>query len=192
MNSFSGNLIAILSPIFAASLFALGGLKIILLIDLSSFIVAFLVLLLLIRIPEEIQGRVFAVRDTLQFSTIPLGILLGGFLADYVFEPFMMSENAVSSVLQILVGKGTGGGMAVMFLCTGLLGSLFSFVFTDKKKFNSSVNVCIVVCVCICKIAGRRRGSSPCINSSPQQGPGNNVDQAIYSSFEDIRYLEGP
>lgn len=88
------------------------------------------------KIPEEIQGRVFAVRNTLQFSTIPLRILLGGFLADYVFEPFMMSESAASSVLQILVGKGTGSGMAIMFLCTGLLGSLFSFVFYRQKEIQ--------------------------------------------------------
>lgn len=50
MNSFSGNLIAVMSPILAASLFAFGGLKIILLIDLSSFLVAFLVLLLAIKL----------------------------------------------------------------------------------------------------------------------------------------------
>ena len=28
-------------------------------------------------VPEEMQGRIFAVRNALQFSTIPLGILLG-------------------------------------------------------------------------------------------------------------------
>ena len=48
------------------------------------------------NIPEEIQGRIFAVRNAIQFSSIPLGILLGGLLADYVFEPFMLKENAVT------------------------------------------------------------------------------------------------
>lgn len=88
------------------------------------------------NIPETIQGRVFAVRNAIQFSAIPVGILLGGFLADYVFEPFMMTENAVSSALRILVGEGTGSGMAVMFLCTGLLGSLFSLVFYQRKEIR--------------------------------------------------------
>lgn len=36
------------------------------------------------RIPENIQGRVFAVRNAIQYSTIPFGILLGGYLADYI------------------------------------------------------------------------------------------------------------
>ena len=49
------------------------------------------------RIPQEMQGRVFAVRNTIQFCTIPIGILLGGFFADYIFEPFMKSGNYLSN-----------------------------------------------------------------------------------------------
>ena len=44
------------------------------------------------KIPSVIQGRVFAVRNAIQYSTIPVGIILGGYLADYVLEPFMRSE----------------------------------------------------------------------------------------------------
>ena len=86
------------------------------------------------HIPENIQGRVFAVRNALQYSTIPVGILLGGFLADYVFEPFMTSEHSVAKALQSLVGTGAGSGMAVMFLCTGILGCLFSFISYRHKE----------------------------------------------------------
>ena len=78
------------------------------------------------KVPDEIQGRVFAVRNAIQYSTIPIGILLGGFLADYVFEPYMLSDNPVTSFLHILVGNGAGSGMAVMFLCTGICGCIFS------------------------------------------------------------------
>lgn len=61
---------------------------------------------------------------------------LDGFLADYVFEPFMMSKNAVSSVLHVLVGQGAGSGMAAMFLCTGVLGCLFSLVSYRQKEIQ--------------------------------------------------------
>ena len=88
-------------------------------------------------VPENIQGRIFSVRNALQFSTIPLGILLGGFLADYVFEPFMLSGNYVSMALHSLVGSGAGSGMAVMFLCTGILGSLFSLISYNLKDIKS-------------------------------------------------------
>ena len=56
----------------------------------------------------------------------PLGIILGGYLADYVLEPFMDSENTFAVGLGKIVGTGTGSGMAVMFLCTGICGGLVS------------------------------------------------------------------
>ncbi len=59
------------------------------------------------KVPDEMQGRVFAVRNAIQFGTVPIGILLGGFLADQVFEPMFAAP---------------GQGMAMMFLCTGILG----------------------------------------------------------------------
>lgn len=93
-------------------------------------------LILYKKVPSKIQGRVFAVRNAIQYSTIPIGILLGGFLADYVFEPFMQSETLFASILQNLVGSGTGSGMAVMFLCTGICGGLFSIISYHTKEIK--------------------------------------------------------
>ncbi len=89
------------------------------------------------NVPEEIQGRIFAVRNALQVSSIPIGVLLGGYLADYIFEPYMCTESAVARFLHILVGDGPGSGMAVMFLCTGILGALFSFIFYQWKDIRN-------------------------------------------------------
>ncbi|MVB12695.1 Transmembrane secretion effector [Caprobacter fermentans] len=88
-------------------------------------------------VPEEIQGRVFAVRNAVQFGTIPLGTLLGGALADYVFEPFMKSRSPLAVTLQKLVGSGSGSGMAVMFLCTGVLGFLLSVCWYRSRNLKS-------------------------------------------------------
>lgn len=85
-------------------------------------------LILYRNIEKNMQGRVFAARNAVQYATIPIGILLGGFLADFIFEPFMSSTNFIALILQILVGKGEGSGMAVMFLCTGILGFLTSMI----------------------------------------------------------------
>lgn len=89
------------------------------------------------RVPSQIQGRIFAVRNAIQYSTIPLGILLGGFLADYVFEPFMQGNSYPTSVLHRLVGTGAGSGMAVMFLCTGILGFLFSILSLYRRDIQA-------------------------------------------------------
>ncbi len=89
------------------------------------------------KVPGQMQGRVFAVRNAIQYSTVPVGILLGGFLADYVFEPFMQGDTAVASFLRLLVGAGEGSGMAVMFLCTGILGFLFSVLSYRNKEIQA-------------------------------------------------------
>ncbi len=77
-------------------------------------------------VPKDLQGRVFALQAVVQYSSIPVGILLGGILADRVFEPFMASGSPAAAFLGRLVGAGPGSGMAVMFICTGLIGTLWS------------------------------------------------------------------
>lgn len=91
------------------------------------------------KIPAAMQGRVFAVRNAIQYSTIPVGIILGGYLADYVFEPFMDSGNGLAGMLGKIVGSGAGSGMAAMFLCTGVCGfavSMASCFNQEIKKLN--------------------------------------------------------
>ncbi|GKX66573.1 MFS transporter [Inconstantimicrobium mannanitabidum] len=89
------------------------------------------------EIPKEMQGRVFAVRNAVQYCTIPAGIVLGGVLADYVFEPFMLSHNKLAFLLQKVVGNGSGSGMAVMFLCTGILGFITSILWYRNKHIRA-------------------------------------------------------
>ena len=98
------------------------------------FITAGQRILLYENVPLRLQGSVFGVRNAIQFGTIPVGILLGGFLADYMFEPFMRSGAPAAEWLEGLVGSGTGSGMAVMFLCTGMLGFLAS-VLTGRSRW---------------------------------------------------------
>ena len=91
------------------------------------------------KIPVDMQGRVFAVRNAIQYSTIPVGIILGGYLADYVFEPFMSSGNRLAGMLKTIVGDSAGSGMAAMFLCTGICGfavSIASCFNREIRKLN--------------------------------------------------------
>lgn len=74
-----------------------------------------------LTIPEEIQGRVFAVRNSFQFFTIPLGYLLGGALVDQVFEPVMARQGA-ESILSFCFGTGKGSGAAFFFAVIGVMG----------------------------------------------------------------------
>ena len=76
------------------------------------------------KVPEDVQGRVFAVREMIQTAPSPLGYLAGGLLADHVFEPLFLQKT----ILTPLVGIGPGSGMSAMFLITGLFGSLSGLI----------------------------------------------------------------
>jgi predicted MFS family arabinose efflux permease len=92
--------------------------------------------ILRLHIPIEMQGRVYATRNTLQFCTIPVGYLLGGFLVDKVFEPFV-SEHATNDLLIFLFGSGKGSGAAFLFAVMGVIGVATCLVFGKNRAIWS-------------------------------------------------------
>lgn len=84
-------------------------------------------------IPVELQGRVYACRNTLQFFTIPIGLFAGGFMVDRVCEPFMSAYGDLT-ILKTLFGAGKGSGAALMMLILGVSGSLVCIVAGRKLK----------------------------------------------------------
>lgn len=80
------------------------------------------------HVPLSMQGRVFSARDTLQYATVPLGLLIGGIMADRVLEPLLAASLPLQRLLSPLVGNGRGAGLAFMFLVTGLLGCILSLL----------------------------------------------------------------
>lgn len=79
-------------------------------------------------IPLDMQGRVYACRNTLQFFTIPVGFLLGGALTDRVFEPLMAAQPP-DGALSALFGAGKGSGAAMLFAVIGVCGVLVCLAF---------------------------------------------------------------
>ncbi|MBR3901957.1 MAG: MFS transporter [Ruminococcus sp.] len=86
------------------------------------------------NVPKEMQGRVYSVRNTLQFFTIPLGYFSGGFLVDKVFEPLMAATDI--SLLKNLFGTGKGSGAAIMFFIIGVSGVLWCLIFRRVKALR--------------------------------------------------------
>ena len=84
-------------------------------------------------VPVELQGRVYACRNTLQFFTIPLGLLFGGFMVDQVCEPFM-AANRSNACLTSLFGVGKGSGASLMMFILGLAGVVWCLIFGRKLK----------------------------------------------------------
>lgn len=86
-----------------------------------------------LNIPVEIQGRVFAARNSFQFFTIPLGYFLGGVLVDQVFEPVMALQGA-DSILVHLFGFEKGSGAAFLFAVLWLMGVGVCLLFRGDKN----------------------------------------------------------
>lgn len=84
-------------------------------------------------VPTELQGRVYACRNTLQFFTIPIGLFLGGFMVDEIFEPFMMRYGNSES-LTALFGSGKGSGAAVVMFVLGLAGTIHCLIWGGRMK----------------------------------------------------------
>ena len=82
-------------------------------------------------IPAKLQGRVYACRNTLQFFTIPIGLVFGGFMVDEVCEPIMKGN---AEILHFLFGNGKGSGAALMMFILGVLGTGMCLVFGNLLK----------------------------------------------------------
>lgn len=73
------------------------------------------------KVPSRAQGRVFAASSFLVSTFSPVGLLISGPLADYVFEPAMRPDGILAPLLGNIFGTGVGSGMALQF-------ALFSFI----------------------------------------------------------------
>ncbi len=69
-----------------------------------------------VKVPAELQGRIFAVRRMIAQFTIPIGQLSAGPLADYVFRPLLVEGGPLAGTVGKVVGVGPGRGIALIYL----------------------------------------------------------------------------
>ena len=73
------------------------------------------------KIPPDIQGRVFAVRRMVAWSSVPPAYLMAGPLAEYVFEPLMAAGGPLAETIGWVIGVGPGRGIGLLFIIMGIL-----------------------------------------------------------------------
>lgn len=89
--------------------------------------------ILRIKIPVDLQGRVYSIRNSFQFFTIPIGYFLGGLLVDKVFEPIMAIQDT-DGLLVRLFGSGKGSGAAFLFFVIAFVGIFTCIYFMCDKN----------------------------------------------------------
>ena len=74
------------------------------------------------KVAADVQGRVFAVRRMIAWSTTPLAYLAAGALNDQIFKPMLeagglLAETTIGTVLGVGPSRGTG----LLFMVIGVL-----------------------------------------------------------------------
>jgi hypothetical protein len=74
-----------------------------------------------VKVDPKIQGRVIGLRIFLNTISFALAYLLGGGLADSLFEPLMAKNGLLAGNVGYFIGVGPGRGMGLMFVLMGIL-----------------------------------------------------------------------
>ncbi len=72
------------------------------------------------KVPSQLLGRCMSIVRMTSEAALPLGYLLAGPLAQYVFEPAMRPGGALAGSVGGVIGVGDGRGLGLLFIVLGL------------------------------------------------------------------------
>lgn len=73
------------------------------------------------KVPADGQGRFAGLQQMVSLALLPLAALVGGLLANYVFEPAMLADGAWAQSLGEWFGIGKGRGTGLLFFVVGVV-----------------------------------------------------------------------
>jgi DHA3 family macrolide efflux protein-like MFS transporter len=95
-----------------------------------------------LKVAPSVQGRVFATRMAIAWSTTPIAFLCAGPLADGVFEPLLLEGGLLASSLGPLLGTGPGRGLGLLFIVLGLvplLAATLGLLYTRVRRVEQEL-----------------------------------------------------
>lgn len=93
------------------------------------------------HVEPALQGRVFAVRQMIAWSTLPLAYGIAGPLADNVFVPLVRPGTHLYMALMPLLGTGSHRGIGLMFLGSGfcaLLATIWAYFYSPIAQIEEA------------------------------------------------------
>ncbi len=91
--------------------------------------------------PLELQGRVFSFKDALMQGLSFIGFVCGPLLADFIFEPFMLTDGFLQEKLHVVFGSGKGSGIGLFFFICGFMGIVFTSFFIRSTHLKPLDNL---------------------------------------------------
>ncbi len=86
------------------------------------------------KVAQDVQGRVFAIRRAIAWSSGIVSPLLAAPLADYLFKPGMASGGVLAPVLGPIFGVGASRGVGVMVSLVGVLSVITVIVAANVSR----------------------------------------------------------
>ncbi len=76
------------------------------------------------KVAPDVQGRIFAIRSMIAWSSLPVAYIVAGPLADYVFEPLLAVGGSLSGSIGQIIGVGPGRGIGLLYIVLGVFTTL--------------------------------------------------------------------
>lgn len=95
-----------------------------------------------VKVPQRYHGRVFALNQTITWSTLPIGFALLAPGATALFEPLMSPDGALAGTVGTLIGTGEGRGIGLGYVVFGLALILITaggFAIRLLRRFDTEV-----------------------------------------------------
>ena len=89
------------------------------------------------NLANEVQGRAFGLISLITQMGYIFAYILSGFLADYVFEPFMYSNSTFAIKIGNVIGAGEGRGIALLIVLAGILLAVVGIVVSRLKSIKT-------------------------------------------------------
>ncbi|MBR8838438.1 MAG: MFS transporter [Stigonema ocellatum SAG 48.90 = DSM 106950] len=95
------------------------------------------------KVPDRLQGRVFALIGAISQATTPIAAIIAGALADHVFEPLMAFDGPWSkNLVGHIMGSGPGRGVGLLYVIMGfsiLMVALIAYQYPPIRKLEENL-----------------------------------------------------
>ncbi|HEY0696410.1 MAG TPA: MFS transporter, partial [Micromonospora sp.] len=95
-----------------------------------------------VKVPQRYHGRVFALNQTISWSTLPIGFALLAPAATALFEPMLAPGGALADSVGAVIGTGPGRGIGFAYLVFGfalVLVTAGGFAIRLLRRFDTEV-----------------------------------------------------